>query len=167
MAWATGARRSELAALELSDFTRTGEDEGDLAIMGKGDKTRTVYVYNGAALALLDWLAIRGDQPGPLFLAINKGGRLLDSGVSGEALAQMLEKRRQQAKVKSLTWHDFRRTFGGNLLDNGHDLVTVQKLMGHSSPITTSNYDRRPEEARQRASQSLHVPYRQRTLREE
>lgn len=80
-------------------------------------------------------------------------------GVSDEALAQMLAKRRAQAGVQSLTWHDFRRSFAGNLLDNGNDLVTVQKLMGHSSPTTTANYDRRGDEVKRKASRSLHVPH--------
>ena len=122
---------------------------------------RTVYIYNGAAAALADWLAIRGDDDGPLFYAVNKGGKVLAGhGVSDEALAQMLAKRAEQAGLsESITWHDFRRTFAGNLLDNGNDLVTVQKLMGHSSPTTTSNYDRRGEEVKRRASKSLHVPY--------
>jgi len=55
LAWATGVRQSELAELQRSDFVKTGDDEGDLRIHGKGDKTRTVYIYNGAAAALPDW----------------------------------------------------------------------------------------------------------------
>jgi site-specific recombinase XerD len=55
-------------------------------------------------------------------------------GVSDEALAQMLEKRRLAAGLSPLSWHDFRRTFAGKLLDLGPDLATVQKLMGHASP---------------------------------
>lgn len=94
---------------------------------------------------------------------INKGGNVqFGHGVSDTALVKMLEKRRAQASVKSLSWHDFRRTFAGNLLDNGYDLVTVQKLMGHSSPTTTAGYDRRGEEVRRKAARSLHVPYRRR-----
>jgi site-specific recombinase XerD len=80
-------------------------------------------------------------------------------GISDDALAQMLEKRRIQAGLRRLTWHDFRRTFAGNLLDKGNDLVTVQKLMGHASPTTTAGYDRRGEDAKRRGSRSLHVPY--------
>ena len=91
------------------------------------------------------------------------GQHLTGHGVSDEALAQMLAKRAEQAGLSEpITWHDFRRTFAGNLLDNGNDLVTVQKLMGHSSPTTTSNYDRRGDEVKRRASKSLHVPYRKR-----
>lgn len=160
LAWSTGARRSELAGLAWSNFIPTGEGEGDLRIWGKGDKPRVVYVFNGAASYLADWLALRGDAEGPLFYAINKGG-VIDAGhgPSDEALAQMLQKRREQAGVAPLSWHDFRRTFAGNLLDNGNDLVTVQKLMGHSSPTTTANYDRRGDEVKRRASKSLHIPY--------
>jgi site-specific recombinase XerD len=160
LAWSTGARRSELAGLTFANYEPTAAAEGDLRIHGKGDKDRMVYVFNGAANYLADWLALRGDAAGPLFYAINKGGVIqVGHGVSDEALAQMLQKRRAQAGVKPLSWHDFRRSFAGNLLDNGNDLATVQKLMGHASPTTTAGYDRRGEEVKRRASKSLHVSY--------
>ncbi len=37
--------------------------------------------------------------------------------------------------------------------------MTVQKLAGHSSPITTSKYDRRGEEPLRRAVEHLDIPY--------
>ena len=40
----------------------------------KGDKARAVDVVNGAYASLADWLAIRGNDPGPLFYAIRRGG---------------------------------------------------------------------------------------------
>jgi integrase len=39
------------------------------------------------------------------------------------------------------------------------DLVTVQKLAGHSDPRTTSNYDRRGDEMKRKAVKTLFVPY--------
>ncbi len=176
LAYSTGLRRSELAGLNLADVRWTASDEADVIVHGKGDKTRKAFIYNGSAAALRDWLAVRGDEPGALFYPVNKAGKIITEKhsagvkaggtvevepiVSDEALAQMLAKRAEQAGVENLTWHDFRRTFAGSLLDNGTDLVTVQKLMGHSSPTTTSNYDRRPEDAKRRAVRGLHVPYR-------
>lgn len=180
LAWSTGARRSELAGLTLADVKWLDAESADLVIRGKGDKERKVYIYNGAATALRDWLAVRGDGAGLVFVSITKGGKIQSgerltgikgenrprfkaAGLSAEALAQMLEKRRQEAALtQHLTWHDFRRTFAGTLLDNGSDLVTVQKLMGHSSPVTTSNYDRRGDEVKRRAVKALYVPYHRR-----
>ncbi|WP_366514182.1 hypothetical protein [Moorena sp. SIO3I6] len=37
----------------------------------------------------------------------------------------------------------------------GIDIVTVQKLSGHASPVTTAKYDRRGEEVKRRAVQKL------------
>ena len=159
LAWATGIRRDELANLELSDLTPSGESEGDLVIRGKGDRTRPMYIYNGAYVALADWLAIRGNDPGAMFCVINKAGKITNRRLTGEAMRQILEKRIRAAGITPMTWHDFRRTFAGNLLDNGQDLVTVQKLMGHSDPTTTSNYDRRGDEVKRRAVKTLFVPY--------
>ena len=44
------------------------------------------------------------------------------------------------------------------MLDHGVDLVTVQKLMGHASPVTTSRYDRRDEQTRMEAATKIHFP---------
>jgi hypothetical protein len=39
-------------------------------------KDRLAYATNGAADALADWIALRGQEPGPLLVPLNKGGRL-------------------------------------------------------------------------------------------
>ena len=58
----------------------------------------------------------------------------------------------------TFTPHDLRRTFAGEMLDAGVDLVTVQKLMGHASPVTTSRYDRRDEKTKMEAATKIHFP---------
>lgn len=165
LAAASGARRAELTRAWTSDYKTIDHDTVELTLHGKGDKPRKVALSRGAAWALADWFKLRGRGEGFVFCAILKSGRLqLDHGISTNSLAKMLEKRRRQAFVAPLTWHDFRRSFAGNLLDAGTDLVTVQRLMGHSSPTTTSNYDRRGERVQKDALSKLHVPYTQRAL---
>ena len=55
--------------------------------------------------------------------------------------------------------HDLRRTYVSVLLDQGVDLSVASKLAGHSSPNTTTKYDRRGEEAGHRAAETVVVPY--------
>lgn len=168
LASVTGPRRAELAALRRASYqdTDNNAEEAWVTYRGKGRKVRSLKVFNGAWYYLTDWLAIRGDDAGPLFYAIRKGGHVQQGkGLSGEALAQMLAKRAKQAGLvdsegkPTLTWHDFRRSFASALLSQGNDLATVQKLMGHVSPATTSIYDRRGVVERNRALQGLHLPY--------
>jgi len=159
LAFATGMRRGELCALALEDVAALDSGYNLTIRRAKGNKSRSVAVYHGAARYLADWLALRGDRPGPLFLAIRKGGEVLEHGLSTEGLMQMLHRRAAAAGVEKMNWHDARRTLAGNLLDAGVDLATVQRILGHASPVTTSGYDRRPEEVRRKALRGVHVPY--------
>ena len=45
------------------------------------------------------------------------------------------------------------------MLDAGVDLVTVQHLMGHASPVTTAKYDRRDEKTKMDAATRIHFPF--------
>ena len=67
-----GLRRSELVALNREDYDPAS---GAVTIRsGKGNKDRLVYTANGSPDALEAWLRHRGDEPGPLFWPVNKGG---------------------------------------------------------------------------------------------
>jgi site-specific recombinase XerD len=159
MAWSTGMRRSEIAGLKMADVQEK-QAQYTLQVQGKGNKVRRAYLQRGAASWLTAWLRHRGHDLGAVFCPIRKGGKLVaNRGITEAALAAILGKRRRQAALaEPLTWHDFRRTFAGNLLDAGVDLVTVQKLLGHSSPVTTSNYDRRGEATKQKAVGNINIP---------
>lgn len=161
--YACGLRRAELVNLDLSHYERTA-DGGRLLVHGKRNKQRYVPVVEGAARALADWLAVRGDAAGPLFHVVgnrNRGGR-----PTTQAVYSMLKARATAAGIATLSPHDLRRTFVGDLLDAGADIVTVQKLAGHSSVETTARYDRRDEKAKAAAVNRLHVPYHRRVLQE-
>ncbi len=125
---------------------------------GKGGKDRTVYLPEGALAVVEDWLNIRGNAPGPLLCHVNKGGRVVVRRLTAQAVLFLLQKRAFEAGVPSFSAHDFRRTFISDLLDAGIDIVTVQKLAGHSDPATTARYDRRGEETKRRAVQALGIP---------
>lgn len=155
-----GLRRSEITALDLEDFDA---ETGALQVRhGKGNKARIAYVSNGARQAVIDWIAVRGDEHGALLCPVTKAGTLAIRHLSTTAIADALQRLADRAGIAHASPHDARRTFIGELLEAGADLAHVQALVGHSSPTTTARYDRRPEAARQRAAERLHVPYRSR-----
>jgi integrase len=88
---------------------------------------------------------------------IYRGGAL-----TSQAVYNMLSKRGEQAGIKNFSPHDLRRTFISHLLDKGTDIATVSKMAGHANIQTTARYDRRPEEAKRKAAEVLHVPYQPR-----
>jgi site-specific recombinase XerD len=185
IAYAGGLRRSELVGLKLEHVeTKDGAPTGKLFVAkGKGNKERDVFIQNGALKALEDWIDKRGGEPGALFLPIGKGGKITrrwvredqetkelvhcDStddgamleGMTAQAWYYILSERTEAAKVRDFSPHDLRRTFAGDMLDNGVDIVTVQKLMGHANTSTTAGYDRRGERAKKDAAKRLHFPY--------
>ncbi|MBW4565656.1 MAG: site-specific integrase [Mojavia pulchra JT2-VF2] len=158
-----GLRRSEVTYLDLSDFKPRTRS---LTIReAKGRKERIVYLPEAGVQAVLDWLLIRGKAHGPLFYPLNKANKIIPRRMSEQGVLRALQRRGEKADVDAFTPHDFRRTFIGNLLDAGADIVTVAKLAGHASPSTTSKYDRRGEAAKKRAIDLLNVPYSKRKNR--
>jgi len=153
-----GLRRSEMAMLALDDYTPAPPT---LRILhGKNDKQREVPIPASAAAALDRWLALRGREPGALFVPIDQARRVAGDGkgMSAHAIYKMLNKRARQAGIPPLTPHDMRRTFVGDLLTAGNDISAVQRMAGHASVTTTQRYDRRGDEVMRRAADTLHFP---------
>jgi integrase len=163
-------RIAEVANLDLEDYK---PETGALMIRrGKGNKTRQVFVTGGAANALNDWIEVRGDEAGALFLPIRKDGLIQHVRKNGKgpdparlstwAISKRLERRRDQAGLEPLTWHDWRRTLAGDLIDSG-DLAGGQLTLGHSSPAVTMRYSRRDLKIVQDVLSKRQTPYVKRT----
>jgi integrase len=157
LGYGLGLRRAEVSSLRLADYS--AESSTITVQSGKGNKSRTLPIENGAQDALDDWLRLRGSGPGLLFWGINKGGQLSTRRINPGAINDLYKKRAAQAAVSNTGFHDLRRSFISDLLDQGVDLAQVAKLAGHANPITTMRYDRRTMERRRAAIRTLHVPY--------
>lgn len=166
MGYGAGLRRAELVGLDLADLA----DDGDIitaTIRGKGNKERLVYLDNGSAQAMRDWLTVRGLDAGALFYSGRKGGHLIaGQRMTGQAIRDMLAKRAGAAGLDNATPHDLRRSFVSDLLEAGVDISTVASMAGHANIETTRRYDRRGEQAKRKAARALHVPYQKRGLQD-
>lgn len=152
--YAGGLRRAEICALNVADH-----HEGELKVIGKGDKQRLVYINGGTMVALDDWLFLRGDAQGALFHPVRKGGTIIHRRMTEDAIYALLINRANKAKVDRFSPHDLRRSFISYLLDQKTDIVTVSQLAGHASVETTAKYDRRDEDAKKEAAKLFHLPY--------
>lgn len=131
----TGARRSELLALNIDDIDlKTGQ----VYIQhGKGDKPRIVFIGSQTIRAVIRYLRVRlptEDPTQPLW--VSRYGRRL--GIKG--LEQMIRTRSIKANIKVPGIHDFRRTFALESLRNGIDVYSLMRLMGHTSPQVLGQY---------------------------
>ena len=149
-----GLRRSEAVTVQLDNY-----DQGAVTVTGKGRKERIVYAPAGGREAVDAWIARRGTWPGALLAPVAKGGHIQPRGMTAQAVLLRLHFLAERARVPRFSPHDLRRSFVGELLDAGADISSVQQLAGHASVTTTQRYDRRPEEAKRRTAELLHVPY--------
>lgn len=127
----TGARMSETMAVDWQDVDAGG---GVLIRQGKGRKPRTVYIGKTTRRALRVYLKFRGIQPGALWVT-GAGEHLTTYG-----LVSMLRRRAARAGVEPPTPHDFRRAFALAMLRAGVDLLSLQRLMGHTSLAVLQRY---------------------------
>ena len=154
--YAAGLRRAEVVMLDLKDYNL---ETGGLMVRGKGNKDRMTFIDNGAADAVRAWLALRGEEPGPLFVPVSQTGMMGSRRMTDQAIYAILRSRAIKAEVKAFSPHDLRRSCVSDLLDAGVDISVVQRFVGHANVTTTARYDRREEHAKRKAAKSLHVPF--------
>lgn len=90
LAYSAALRRGEIVGLRFEDFEPATDLGPVVRPRRKGYRERTtVLVTERTADAIEAWLAVRGREPGPLFVRI-KGRRLDSAALSGEAVRRML-----------------------------------------------------------------------------
>lgn len=134
--FATGMRVSELCALKPSDVNLT---EGEVKIYGKGAKERLVQIGNSAVLAALQTYKVQNypaiEHTGMFF--VNRLGNPL----SDQSVRNIVTKYTQLAGEElHITPHMFRHSFATLLLEEDVDIRYIQRLLGHSSIVTTQIY---------------------------
>lgn len=146
--FSTGLRVSELASLSRSqvDLVRR-----EFMVRGKGRKPRIIFLSEGAAARITDYLNSRADAFEPLFINVGKSRTALASSTDitkGEkrrlttvSIETIVRKYAMLAGIrKKVTAHTLRHSFATTLLQNGADIRAVQEMLGHASITTTQIY---------------------------
>ncbi|MDA8226050.1 MAG: tyrosine recombinase XerC [Betaproteobacteria bacterium] len=134
--YSCGLRLSELARLTLTQLDLA---QGELRVIGKGNKTRIVPIGRVALEALARWLAVRGSQSGDWLFP----GRNPQRPITGRAIELRLARRAVlAASGQPVHPHMLRHAFASHLLQSSGDLRAVQELLGHARISSTQIYTR-------------------------
>ncbi|GAA0905040.1 tyrosine recombinase XerC [Luteibacter anthropi] len=129
--YSSGLRLSELCGLRWGDLDL---DDGQVRVLGKGNKTRILPVGRYAVTALRNLAAQGGNAPEQAVFkgraglpihprTVQKRLSLLSAGLSRHVHPHML-----------------RHTFASHMLESSGDLRSVQELLGHADIATTQIY---------------------------
>jgi site-specific recombinase XerD len=142
-----GLRAAEAVGLDIADVL--ADQEGGAALhvrQGKGRKDRIVPIQADVARAIRAYLASTGrhlGEDGPLFRAHDRAATKLPRGrLTTRAAGYVVERATKAAGVdaKKISPHSLRHTFAIRSLRRRHDVIAVQKLLGHASVATTQRY---------------------------
>jgi integrase/recombinase XerC len=133
--YSCGLRLSELANLNIKSI----QPDGQLRVIGKGNKERLLPIGRVALEALSVWLKIRPElaaiEEPAIFVSMLKN-RI---GIRQIAKRMKLWATRQNLE-QSVNPHKLRHSFATHVLESSSDLRGVQELLGHANLSTTQIY---------------------------
>ena len=165
--YGTGARISEVVALDVDDVAALGGAGGEageadtqplLVLTGKGGKQRVVPVGRFAAAAVSTYLV----RARPVLGAAGSGGGALLLGARGRRLsrqaawAAVAGAARRAGLEGAVGPHTLRHCYATHLVERGADVRLVQELLGHASVATTQVYTAVTAEALREAYATSH-----------
>ena len=146
--FSTGCRLSEVSGMKKAAIEW---NSGSLAIIGKGNKERVVYLSPTAMFHLktyFDSCDYEENNCEYVFSTVNRPYRQLQPASIRNEIKRISDR---ISISKSLTPHVFRHTMATTSLNNGIELADLQSLLVHVKPSTTLRYANVSEERKQNA----------------
>jgi integrase/recombinase XerC len=146
-------RRAEVCSLDLADF-----DGSRLLVLGKGRTEKVpLTLPNPTVMALTAWLAVRGNDPGPLFVSFDQAAK--GSGrITGCSIARIVADLGAAAGVAAHP-HGLRHASITAALDaTGGNVRAVQKFSRHTKLDTLLVYDDARQDIAGKVAQIVAVP---------
>jgi site-specific recombinase XerD len=142
----TGVRAQELCDIRIEDISLV--QKWVFIPKGKGSKPRMVFFGSQTRKMLRKYLKIRRNDE---FLFANQSGEKIEY----VALRQIIRRLCEQANIKGISLHDFRRGFTLVCLNKGMAETTIARLLGHASTALIPRYAKQTTVDLQNAYQSV------------
>ena len=137
--YSCGLRVSEVIEMKISNIFF---DESLIKVLGKGKKERFVPLSGIAKKLLYNYIEFErkeskfDKQSVDIVFLNNRGGKL-----SRIMLYNIINDAALAAKINSkISPHTLRHSFATHLIENGADIISIQKMMGHENIVTTEKY---------------------------
>lgn len=152
MLYETGMRRAEFLGLKDKDIDFTSHQ---IKVTGKRDKQRIIPFGNELEEAAREYMRVRDEQfpTHPDSFLINKRGNLLNESTFGQIVKEQLS---LVTSIKKRSPHVLRHSFATAMLNNGANIESVQKILGHQSLETTQVYTHTTFEQLKKAYEKAH-----------
>ncbi|OJG78135.1 hypothetical protein RV10_GL001623 [Enterococcus pallens] len=131
--FSTACRVSELVTLMMENYDRNA---GEIAVVGKGNKERLVFVNTKTKIYIDAYLQEFPHTAGPIIC----GGAGIGSQMSTSGIQKMIKKIAKAAGVEEAYPHKYRRTSATDASNKGMMLNDVRDFLGHASAETTLLY---------------------------
>ncbi len=138
-----GLRRGECVALDLGDVSLDAE-LATVSIVGKGrTEPERLTLPPKPREALREWIAARGEEPGPLFVRLDPGSGAAGERLTGDSVCRMVRRLSRRAGLSAEARpHGLRHQGITRLLDLVHgDVRKVQRFSRHAKLETLMRYD--------------------------
>jgi integrase/recombinase XerD len=132
----TGLREEELCFLTWADVEVGDLNNATLRVSGEGKEGFSPKDYEERVIPMPRELA-------EMLTKLPRRSALVFPTKAGNRHTHLLRRLKEiadAAKVAGATLHKFRHSYATRLLESGCDIVTVQRLMGHSDLDTTRQY---------------------------
>jgi integrase/recombinase XerC len=135
-----GLRRGEVVTLDLGDVDLEART---VAVVGKGKSDRQPVTLNApTATALLDWIAVRGDWPGALFVRLDRAADRPTRLDAGNVARIAKDLGRRAGVARGTNPHGLRHQGITRALDlAGGDVRKVRRFSRHAKLETLLRYD--------------------------
>lgn len=137
--YSCGLRVSELINIKISDLYI---NEQLIKVLGKGNKERFVPISKTAKKLILKYIEsirnykkVKKGYEDTLF--INNRGKKLTRVMIYTILNNLAN---EIGLKKKISPHVLRHSFATHLIENGADIISIQKMMGHENIVTTEKY---------------------------
>ena len=137
--YSCGLRVSEVTEMKISNIFF---DESLIKILGKGNKERFIPLSRTAKKLLYNYITYNRknfsqDKQSIDIVFLNNRGKKLTRVM----VYNIINDAALEAKInKKISPHTLRHSFATHLIENGADIISIQKMMGHENVVTTEKY---------------------------